>query len=35
VTLLARADTVREMRLWTTPTVTPWRRTELGPVDTC
>jgi hypothetical protein len=35
VTLLARADTVREVRLWTTPTVTPWRRTELGSVDEC
>jgi hypothetical protein len=34
VTLLARADTVRDVRLWTTPTVTPWR-TAQPPADPC
>ncbi len=34
VTLLARADTVRQLRLVTTPTVTPWR-TELRPAGSC
>jgi hypothetical protein len=35
VTLLARrADTVRDLRLWTTPTVTPWP-TELRPAGQC
>jgi hypothetical protein len=35
LTLLARrADRVRDLRLWTTPTVTPWR-TELRPAGRC